>query len=278
MGGVTADEIGAGLDRLGLAGQPVAIHVSLRSFRGIEGGVATLIDGLLSKGSTLLVATMANEAFSIPAPPDDRPARNAVDYDAKDERAAASPWPGQTDIYDETRTETDSWLGATSAYVAARPDRVRGRRPYGEFTAQGPLASALIGAETEEDVFGPLRELAKRDGRVILMGTTLTSMTLLHLAEVEAGRRPFIRWARGPDGEPVRVRGGECSKGFDNLADVLSGIERQTRVGTSLWRAFPAREAVQLAAEEIRRNPEITRCSNPSCPECPDAIAGGPLE
>jgi NADPH-dependent 2,4-dienoyl-CoA reductase/sulfur reductase-like enzyme len=45
----------------------------------------------------------------------------------------------------------------------------------------------LIGAETDADVFGPLRALADHDGAVVLMGVGLTRMTLLHLAEVEAG-------------------------------------------------------------------------------------------
>ncbi len=273
-----SDEVRAAVDRLGLGGKAIGIHVSLRSFGSIKGGVAALIEGLLADDTTLLVATMANQAFSIPAPPDDRPSRNGQDYDRTDRLAVEDPWPGQSDIYDETRTETDSWLGVTSAHVAAHEDRVRCRRPYGDFSALGPLAQELISAEVPDDVFGPLRELVRLDGWIVLMGTTLTSMTLLHLAELEAGRRPFIRWARGSDGAPVRVLGGECSKGFDNLSDLLAPTERRTTVGPSLWRAFPAGEAARLAAHEIRRHPEITRCPDPACIECPDAIAGGPVE
>lgn len=277
MAAVKAEDLGAGTDRLGLAGKPLGVHVSLRSFGSIHGGVQTLIDALLAKGTTLLVATMANSAYSIPAPPDDRPSRNGIDYDHKDRLAAADPWPGQSGIYDASRTETDPWLGVTSEYVAAHEDRVRCQRPYGEFCALGPLAERLISAEVADDVFGPLRELVRLDGWIVLMGTTLTSMTLLHLAEAEAERRPFIRWARGRDGQPVRVVGGECSKGFDNLSDVLAPIERRTTVGTSVWRAFPAREVMQLAVDEIRRRPDVTRCADAACIECPDAIAGGPI-
>ena len=62
-----------------------------------------------------------------------------------------------TDIYDHTRTEVDEWLGATPAYVAARPDRVRRRYSTGTFSALGPLAAELVAAEITTDVFGPLR-------------------------------------------------------------------------------------------------------------------------
>jgi aminoglycoside 3-N-acetyltransferase len=133
--------------------------------------------------------------------------------------------------YDPARTEVSSWPGAFSAQVAARPDRIRCRYASGEFSAVGPIASRLIGAETDADVFGPLRALVEEQGAVVLMGIDLTRMTLLHLAEVEAGRRPFIRWARGRDGRVVRVRVGECSEGFESLAPTLAPVERVRRVG-----------------------------------------------
>lgn len=256
---------------------PLAVHVSLRSFPRVEGGPATLVGAFLDRGCTLLVATMANTLFSIPAPLDDRPQRNATDYEAKDASAAQDPWPGLSDIYDPSRTETDPDLGATPAYVASHPERVRSRR-YGSLTAIGPLADQLMAAETEDDMFGPYRALVALEGRVLLIGVGLDRLTILHLAEVDAGRRPFIYWMRGPDGHPMRSRGGACSDGFTNLDPVLAPLETTTRVGESTWRLFPARELVAAAADAIKSNPSITRCDDPACIECPDAIAGGPIE
>jgi aminoglycoside 3-N-acetyltransferase len=180
-------------------------------------------------------------------------------------------------IFDPTRVEIDSGLGATSAHVAARPDRIRSPRT-GEFSAVGLLANELMSAEDDDDVFGPLRALRERDGWVVLAGVGLTSMTLLHVAEIEAGRKPFIRWMRAPDGSPMRVRVGECSMGFERLAPALAAPERRTIVGASTWRAYPAEPALALAARAIRGDPSITRCDNPSCKECPDTIAGGPID
>jgi len=275
---VSGDDIAAGVRALGLEGRPLEIHVSLRSFGWVDGGPGTLIDALVALNCTPLVATMATQAFAVPAPAHDRPARNGVDYAATDRSAAASPWPGCSRVYDSSCTDTDSWLGATAAHIAGRADRVRCGRPCGEFSAVGPMASALIEAETPDDSFGPLRALVDNDGWVVLMGVSLTKLTLLHLAEVEAGRRPFIRWALGPRHTAIRVMGGECSRGFDRLAEVLAPIERRTQVGISPWRAFPARGVVERAAAAIQRQPTITHCPDPRCIECADAIAGGPIE
>lgn len=275
---VSGDDIAAGLGALGLEGRALEIHVSLRSFGWLEGGARTLIDALVALNCTPLVATMATNAYAVPAPADDRPRRNGIDYEAKDRSAAALPWPGCTRVYDSSATETDEWLGATAAHVAARADRVRCRRPCGEFSTVGPMASALIGAETTDDSFGPLRGLVDCEGWAILMGVSLTKLTLLHLAEVEAGRRPFIRWALGPGNAVTRVMGGECSRGFDRLAEVLAPLERRIEVGSSPWRAFPAGDLLERAAAATQRQPLITHCPDPTCIECADATAGGPIE
>ena len=92
-------EIAQAAERLGVAGRAMCVHASLRSFPRLTRGPATLIDGLLSTGATVMVATMAGEAFAITAPPDDRPARNAIDYRAMDRQAAVAPWPGLADIF-----------------------------------------------------------------------------------------------------------------------------------------------------------------------------------
>lgn len=271
---VLADAISA----LSLDDSPVAMHVSLRSFPRVARGPEALVGAFLDRRCTLLVPTMANTFFSIPAPPKDRPARNGRNYDATAASAERDPWPGLRDIYDPSRTETDPDLGATPAYVAGHPDRVRSTWSAGSLTAIGPLAHKLMAAETDEDMFGPYRALVAHHGYVLLIGVGLDRTTILHLAEVEAGRRPFIYWSRGPDGEPMRARGGACSDGFPNLDPVLAPIETRTQVAQSTWRLFPAREFVDTAADAIRSDPSITRCSDPGCIECPDAIAGGPLE
>ncbi|MFZ6002342.1 MAG: AAC(3) family N-acetyltransferase [Actinomycetota bacterium] len=275
---IDASGIEAAARALGLTDRAVCVHASLRSFGSLANGPATIIDGLLAAGCTVLAATMAPELFGIPAPFDDRPARNGIDYEEQDMDRSPLSWPGLIDTFDSSRPEVSSWLGAFSAHVAARPDRVRCRLASGELAAVGPLARELIGAETEADVFGPLRALADHDGAVVLMGVGLNRMTLLHLAEVEAGRRPFVRWSRGTDGQPARAGVGGCSEGFEQLAATLAPVEHGAKVGQSRWRVFAARPALDLAAAAIRLAPSITHCPEADCIECADAIAGGPIE
>ncbi len=114
-------------------------------------------------------------------------------------------------------------------------------------------------------------------GLVVLMGVGLNRMTLLHLAEQQAGREPFRRWANGPDGVPVEVQEGGCSSGFQNLQDALKRLANLKLVGNSLWTVFQASAVLPAAAQAIRANPDLTRCDNPSCLECRDAVAGGPI-
>ena len=126
------------------------------------------------------------------------------------------------------------------------------------------------------DVYAPLRILTARDGFLLLIGVGLDRMTMLHLAEERAGRTLFRRWANGPDGRPMEVEVGSCSNGFGNLDPILGRLARETTVGSSRWRAFPARPTVEAAVEAIRERPEITHCGRPDCLRCADAVAGGP--
>jgi aminoglycoside 3-N-acetyltransferase len=119
--------------------------------------------------------------------------------------------------------------------------------------------------------------LAEANGAVILMGVGLDKMTLLHLAEQMAGRHLFLRWANGPDHQPMMVETGGCSDGFENFGPVLTSVRREKRVGESSWQVFPAQEALAIAVDAIRREPEITHCDNPKCNRCNDAVLGGPI-
>lgn len=252
---------------LGLDGTPVSVHASMRSFGRLEAGAETVIDGLLEAGCTVLVPAFSHQ-FEVAPPPDDRPERNAIDYSQPKEYLGA----GRRYTAD---APVEPWLGAVPAHLITRPDAVRGGSPVGSFAAVGPVARDLI-VDDCSDVFGSLRALGRLGGWVLLMGVGLNRMTLLHLAEVEAGRRPFIRWVNGTDDEPVRIGAGECSEGFPNFEPLFAELVRVGSVGDSAWRAYPAARTIEVAAAAIHSNPEITHCGR-DCLDCRDAIAGGPI-
>ena len=109
------------------------------------------------------------------------------------------------------------------------------------------------------------------------MGVGLERMTLLHLAEKEAGRELFRRWANDAQGRPDAVEVGGCSEGFGRLEPSLRPSMRVAAVGRSTWRMLPAAEALSRAAAAIRADPQITHCGVESCERCNDAVAGGPI-
>lgn len=260
---VTIEEVRDGVRRLGLTERALCVHSSLRSFGRLAGGAPTVLDGLLGEGCTVMVPTFSYLHGTSP-PPGVWYERNA--YQASNEDGAP---------YDPEANEC-SGMGQLPHTVLASPGRVRGDHPRGSFAAIGVLATAMISGQTPVAVYAPLEALAARDGSVLLMGVGLDRMTLMHLAEAQAGRELFRRWVLDATGSVVESLMGGCSAGFVNLDPVLAKVERRIDVGPSIWRAFPAREALDLATNAIHNEPSITHCAK-VCERCDAAVAGGPI-
>ncbi len=254
---------------------PVEVHASLSSFGYVQGGADSVVDGLLAVGCTVIVTSFSTSLHQLSpdvVPKDLRPDRNAEEGTPKQAEAGI-----QGRVFNVESTEMNASEGVIAVAVTSRHGRIRGNHPLNSFAAIGPLAKDLIRRQTDEDVYAPLRAAADHRGLVVLMGTGLDKMTLLHAAEEDAGRAPFIRWAKRANGSLAAVRVGSCSDGFESLAPYLAPLERRTIVGLSTWQILPAKKVLNAAADVIRRIPDITRCVNPSCMRCQDAIAGGPV-
>jgi aminoglycoside 3-N-acetyltransferase len=230
-----------------------------------------VVDAFLSEKCTLLVPAFTSPIYLVAPPIGMRPAQNAWDYERPLETY------GEDRIYSPLTNEINAWMGKISRAVLERAGRVRGEHPLNSFAAIGPQASELLEHQAPLNVYAPLQALAEAAGYVLLVGVGLTSMTLLHAAELHAGRRLFIRWANGPDGQPIRVQTGSCSNGFEAFEPIFARLVRETHVGLSRWRAYPGHETLMVAAGAIRDEPEITRCDDPECERCRDMVAGGPL-
>ncbi|MEZ4733414.1 MAG: AAC(3) family N-acetyltransferase [Caldilineaceae bacterium] len=269
---VTQHDISIAIQQLGLANQALCIHASLRSFGWVAGGAQTVIDGVLTAGCTVLVPAFSDE-FGVPPLPTMHRLQNGSDY----AWVMSKAWPGVGKIYrpDSNAIELAE-MGAIPAAVVQWPGRSRGDHPLCSFAAVGPQAQRLVADQAPLAVNAPLTTLAELNGFVILMGVGLESMTLLHLAEQQAGRTLFRRWANDQSGVTIEVEMGGCSDGFGKLAPILAPVMTEITVGQSQWRLFPARETLALAAEAIRREPLITHCGRSPC-RCDDAVLGGPL-
>lgn len=266
---ISREQLHAAAEELDLAGRPVIVHASLRSFGAHLDG-DTLLDTLLSLGCTVLVPSFTEPQFGVVPPLSMRPSRNGIDY--------SNPWA--TMPRDEPYTVdcglVNDRLGTFPKVVLARRDVVRGHHPLNSFASVGPLAVDLVGGQHPTNVYGPIRELAARDGRILLIGVGLNRMTAIHLAEQNSGRRLFLRWARDAESGTAMVEVGSCSEGFPRLEPTLRTLADTTRVGSSTWQAFPVRETLTAVTAAIVADQSITHCPDPLCRSCADATAGGP--
>ena len=262
--------IAAAAARMGFRARPLMVHSSLASFGSVQGGAQAVLDGLLEGGRTVLLPSFSS-TFGVPRPNHQTPiAQNGI------EDGFRGPTTGIGRVYTPTCEEIDRDMGAVPAALLNMDGAMRGMHPLNSFAAVGPDARTLVDGQTALDVYAPIRELAQRGGHILLMGVGLEAMTALHAAEEAAGRRPFRRWANGPDGNATAVAVGGCSRGFGAFDEVLTVVERRERVGNSVWRAFPAQAAIALATQAIQASPARTRCHRDNCIRCADAVAGGP--
>ncbi len=268
----TQEDIREGVRRLGLHGQQLCVHSSLRSFGWVLGGAQTVVESLTAEGCTLMVPAFSWDGFAIPPPDDLRPARNGWDYET-----VARSYRGMGRIYSPASVEIDTDMGAISAAVLRVTGRARGNHPLCSFAAIGPFAKELVSGQGPVDVLAPLAQLAARGGFLVLMGVGLEVVTAVHLAEARVGRTLFRRWANGSDGRPIMVEVGGCSRGFKALEPSLKPSMKTINVGQSTWTVLPARATIEAVAAVIGRDPLVTHCSDPACLRCNDAVAGGPI-
>jgi len=268
---MTSGDIRRTLRELGLAGQAVCLHSSLRSFGHVIGGAGAVIRAFLDEECTLLVPTFS-AAFEIAPPLHLQFERNGWNYSNPPTQRH-----GSNRIYTPEVLDIDRDMGAIPATLIAWPDRVRGNHPIDSFTAVGPHAAELVAKQAPLNVYAPLEDLIRLNGFVLLIGVGLERLTLLHLAEKEAGRTLFRRWANDEHGQPIAVEVGGCSEGFGRLEPHLRDLMQQTTVGESKWTLLPAAQTLTHATSAIRANPEITHCGSVECERCNDAVQGGPI-
>ena len=277
---ITTENIRHALTDLDLDGGITGLHSSLTSFGGVDGGARSIVEATLAAGCTLLVPTFT---FQCEAPPPDGIPYRRNGYEPN-EFPNSRPAKSQTPAFvPASNLLSRRPMGVVPAAVLTTPGRVRGDHPLNSFTSVGEWADSLVRVQHPLDVYAPLRALVAARGWILLMGVDLRSLTLIHLAEHQAGRTLFRRWARtvaphsNDSAKVVECDVGSCSRGFNNLEPALAPLERRIRVGPSLWRLFPARETLDACVSAINADPEITRCAVDGCVRCADTIAGGPI-
>jgi aminoglycoside 3-N-acetyltransferase len=175
---VTRSQLVADLRRLGLRpGMTVMVHTAMSALGWVVGGSQTIVEALLAcvgdEGTICAQASWEDVPFGI------------------------ASWPGRWQrAYETEMPPFDPRLSAAAPYEGRIPERIRtwpgARRsanPAAGVTAIGRRAAELTADHRLDDGFGagtPYARLVAAGGVVLLLGSPLGSISLLHHAEAIA--------------------------------------------------------------------------------------------
>ena len=172
---VTHSRLIADLTRLGLApGQTVMLHASVKAIGWIVGGPDLVLEAILEvlgpEGTLMMLASWEDNPYELSCWPQE----------------AQQAWLDEGPAYDPASSRADRReMGILTEYLRTRPGAVRSRHPF-SYVALGRLAAHLTGDQPWQyrDGHGsPLEKLCAAGGKVLLLGSPLTNVTLLHYAE-----------------------------------------------------------------------------------------------
>lgn len=252
-------------EALGIVSKVVSLHTSLRSF-AIKVSPFDIIESITELDNTLLVPTMSWSVYSAPKPAGE--VSNKLDPELNAEQDGSIPDSIPDFGFDTKSNRVGVAMGALPRTLLENYPRIRGNHPLASFSALGELADFLVGDQTPSDPVKPISKMITRDSVVVLMGTDLTSATLLHLAETKAGLPGLKRWAKLSTGQIISCDVTGCSNGFERLREPLSRIEHSVEVSGSKWRIYPAAEMLDLATNFFTKNPLGGLCEDSKCMRC----------
>lgn len=254
---MTETQLAEKLERIGLAeGDSVIVHSSFRRLGPVDGGPEAVIRAMLrvlgASGNLML------------------PTFNYLVADGEVFDPAQTP--GLTGVLTEVGRKFPGAirsLNPTHSVAVIGPDAEELTRDHLSFRAAG--------------IDGPTDRLAKRGGKVLLMGVGHISNSMIHIGEEYAGV-PKATWdfglpmfkIRTSDGSVIEHQhdtSGSCSTAFGAAECPLRQRDqiRDLRVGTSKWQLMLAQDVTDNVCEMIRQKPDVLLCTNPNCVPCTGA-------
>lgn len=242
-------------------GQVAMLHASVKAVGWIVGGPDVVLDALLEvlgpSGTLMMMVGTEDGSYWMHRWPEER------------QRAYREELPP----FDPLRTRAYRGWSILTEYLRTRPGAVRSRHPDSSFAAIGPKAAWLTEDHPYQHGYGPgspLARLVQADGRVLLLGSPLSDVTLLHHAEylLDIPTKKTVRYS-----EPVLVDGCtqwiemeelDSSNGiadfgvFDYFTPIVSGYiaaggARSGHVGAASCHLLGAAGLVRYAVEWMRR-------------------------
>ncbi|WP_394209319.1 AAC(3) family N-acetyltransferase [Enterovibrio calviensis] len=257
-------EVKSAIQTLSLNNKVLFVHASIRSLGKLDGGAMALLNAFLDAGCTVIVPAFNYDTLCLPP--------KGVDYQQNGHRGQWHFEP--TEPFDVSSNHIEPSMGAFAAAVVNHPKRLRTDHPINSFAGVGPKAGAILAQQTDADVYGHYQGSEVKDAIVLSIGVTPKSLTPIHCAEQQAGRRLFRRWALTASRGEVEVCIGSCSNGFNQLEDALQPAATKIKVGLSDWTSYSLESLLENCTRAIIENPSITQCDI-DCPRCQDMVSGG---
>lgn len=238
-------------------GDSIIVHSSFKSLGPVEGGPEAIIDALIEA-----VGPSGNLAL---------PTFNYTQH-------IAEPYFDPAVV--------SCLTGIIPELGRRRPNAVRSLHPTHSMTVIGPDAIELTKDHMAFRTVGlgsPIDRLAKREGKVLLLGVGHTSNTMVHLGEEYAGvpkcswfDKPTFAKVLMPDGRVIEHEidtSTSCSVAFGPVGDVLRkhGEVCESRVGEAAIQLMLGMDVVKRVMEMIAEKPDALLCDRETCPPCTGA-------
>lgn len=248
---VTPEQLVYGLRELGLSGEHLMVHASLRSFGHLRGGVGTLLGALRAEAATLVAP-----AFS---------------YSTLLSRPEQPPRPFGRD----TRVSRD--IGALPQAMVSDPLALRSFHPTLSFVALGERAAEVLAGQSLDNPYAPVGALRDLDGLTVLIGVEHSSNTAVHYGEHLAGLPLLTRYV-GVGGAVHPCAFPSCSADFERLAPRFS-VEAEVQIGGCQVRTYRLHALIEAVQAALNENPEATLCrqAHCRCQQVRAAVRGGGL-
>lgn len=252
----TRESLAADLRLLGVTpGQTLLVHSSLKALGWVNGAETAVIQALcdvITPEGTLVMPAMSPDLtdpvhWGAPAVP----------------QAWHEPVRQSMPAFDPKRTPARG-MGRIAELFRTWPGVLRSNHPTSSLAAWGGQAETILHDQSLEDPFGensPLARLYDLEAKVLLLGVTFESCTILHLAE----RRTWPHQTLIQEGAPLIVDGKRRWQRYetpilrvDLLEDagrhlVQTGHARGGTVGSAPSYLLPVRDAVDATIAHWRQ-------------------------
>lgn len=250
-------DIAAGLSALGLnRSTPVIAHISLSNLGPVKGGVNTVVGALLATVDNVMMPAFT---FCTMIIPESGPPHNDLVYGSGREKNL------QARIYAHD-LPVDSLDSEAVEELRNYPGIYRSDHPIFSFVGLG-MDVALVN-HPANDPYAPIKTARELDSWVLLMGAKPAANFSLHLAEMLAGRKQFIRWALSAEGVQEVPHFPGCSAGFHKLHYYLQDELHTIQVGGCDWFAVRLDVLISTATALIYEDAFALLCNDIHCSRC----------